>query len=78
MSLLTIDTIVGPDGLVHVVVPDGFAKTNDTLRVTLEKANLSVRPDSESWQEFVDRVAGTWQGEWERPPQAYETRTAFS
>jgi hypothetical protein len=70
------------DGVLSVVLPLGLAEANQEFRVTVEpirkKPPMTVEQKAE-WHAWVHRMAGSWQGDFERPPQGeYEEREPLS
>lgn len=78
MNRIVITSKVGSDGVLHLDLPVGQAEADREVQVTVE----SVQPPSmtqEEWRAFILSTAGTWQGEFERPPQGdYEQREPLS
>ena len=74
MTPIVMKSKVGADGVLQLNVPIGPAEANREMRVTIEPAP----PEATSRQEYLDflqRTAGAWRGDFERPPQGdYEIR----
>jgi hypothetical protein len=66
MSRVEVFSTVGPDGVLRLNVPLP-ADANRNVRVTVEP----IRPamTQEEWAAMVYELAGTWEGEFERPDQ---------
>jgi len=62
---------VGADGVLHLDVPLGTADANRDVQITIEPVagRAFIAMTEQEWHEFIDRTAGTWQGEFERPEQ---------
>jgi hypothetical protein len=73
MDRLTLSARVGADGVLHV--PLGQAQANRAVRVTIEPTGSPASNSSQDYLDFLERTAGAWQGDFERPEQGqYETR----
>lgn len=75
MTPVTVTSRVGPDGVLHVDIPIGAAQANREVKVTIEP--LADRPQEtpEEYRAWVRSMAGSWQGDFERPEQGeFETR----
>jgi hypothetical protein len=78
MSSIVIESVVGPDGTLHLDVPIGIDNANQPVRVVIEATRkLMTR---EEWGEFVRSMAGSiTDPTFERPPQLpLETRESLS
>jgi hypothetical protein len=78
MSNIVIESVVGPDGTLHLDVPIGIENANQPVRVVIEAARkLMTR---EEWDAFVRSMAGSiTDPTFERPPQLpVETRESLS
>jgi hypothetical protein len=70
MTPTVVTSRVGADGVLNVVLPLGPGEANREVRVTVEPiVKKSVDMTQEEWAAWVDAMAGTWQGDFERPPQ---------
>jgi hypothetical protein len=75
MSPIVTTATVGPDGTLTLALPPEAA--GQTVRVTVNPAPKPMT--QEEWSAWVLSTAGTWQGEFERPPQdEYEEREPLS
>jgi hypothetical protein len=73
MNRIVVKSRVGADGVLHVTVPVGPAEANREVQVTVEPAPQPMT--QEEWRAWVQSMAGSWQGEFERPEQGeYERR----
>lgn len=78
MSSIVIDTVVGPDGTLHLDVPVGIQNANQSVRVVIETAR---KPMSRAeWGAFVQSMAGSiTDPTFERPPEVpLESRESLS
>ena len=81
MSRMVIKSKVGTDGVLHLDLPLGVAKANSDVQITIEAvaASAPIAMTESEWHEFIERMGGSWQGEFERPPQGeYEVRDPLS
>lgn len=68
MSQLVMKSRVRADGSITLTLPPEVAREGDEVRVTVD---APPRPmTQEEWAAWVQRMAGSWAGELERPPQA--------
>lgn len=78
MSNIVIESVVGPDGTLHLDVPIGIENANQPVRVVIEAARKPMtRAD---WVAFVRLMAGSISDPtFERPPQLpLEVRESLS
>ena len=68
MSNIVVESLVGPDGTLHLNVPIGIENANQSVRVVIESAR---RPMTRmEWSAFVRSMAGSISDPtFERPPQ---------
>ncbi|HET6879071.1 MAG TPA: hypothetical protein VFI31_02880 [Pirellulales bacterium] len=67
MQMLQVVKQAGPDRVIHLSIPVDEAEQNYRLTVTIEpeKAPAEIAT-ADAWpQEFLDRVVGAWEGEFE-------------
>jgi hypothetical protein len=78
MDRIVVKSKVNSDGILNLSVPVGLAEADKEVQVTVEP--LAKNPmTQDEWRAWVDSMAGTWQGEFERPPQGeYEEREPLS
>ena len=78
MSNIVIDTVIGPDGTLHLDVPVGIENANQPVRVVIEAIRKPMT--REEWVAFVRSMAGSiTDPTFERPPQLpLETRESLS
>jgi hypothetical protein len=68
---------VGGDGVLHLDVPLGPAEADQEVQVTVESTPRDGT-NEEEWRNWVQSMAGSWQGEFERPPQGqFEQRDSL-
>ncbi len=59
--------VLDAEGVLHLDLPVGASEAGRKVRVTV---TLLPRPMSqEEYEAWVDSMAGSWQGDFERPPQ---------
>ena len=70
MTRIVIHSRAGPDGVLHVDVPLGTSEADREFRVVIEDTTPPhLQHAVDEWLAFVDRTAGAWEGEFERPEQ---------
>lgn len=68
MSNIVIDSVIGPDGALHLDVPLGMENANQAVRVVIEAARKPMT--QAEWGDFVRSLAGSiTDPTFERPPQ---------
>ena len=77
MSRLIVRSRVDADGVLRIVVPVGVTEADREMQVTIE--SLSSRPDEQTqYVAWLESIAGSWQGDFERPvPGEFEKRDAL-
>jgi hypothetical protein len=79
MNRMTVKSKVGGDGVLHLTLPVGPLDANQEVLVTVEPINGKHAMEGQEWQAWVESMAGSWQGDFERPPQGeYELRDPLS
>jgi hypothetical protein len=68
MNRMVVNSRIGPDGVLNVIVPVGTADANREVKIIIEPTNDRTKTEEE-WQNFITSMAGSWQGEFERPDQ---------
>jgi hypothetical protein len=78
LSNIVINSVVGPDGTLHLTVPIGVENANQSVRVVIEAARKPMT--QVEWEAFVQSMAGCiTDPTFERPPQLpVETREPLS
>ena len=77
MNSIVVKSKVGSDGILHLELPVGVEKADREVQVTVEL--LPPTMTQAEWEAFVDSMAGSWEGDFERPPQGeYEVREPLS
>jgi hypothetical protein len=73
MTRLVLTSKVDSDGILRMTVPVGAAEADREVQVTIEATPKAGKPwtaeDQRKYLEWLDSVAGQWQGEFERMPQ---------
>ncbi|MCX7419313.1 MAG: hypothetical protein NT013_07220 [Planctomycetia bacterium] len=67
MSRIVLRSQVGLDGMLRIVVPIGSAEAERPMRVTIESIPTETA-GSTGYTDWLDHIAGKWQGEFERLP----------
>ncbi len=68
---------IGPDGILHLDLPMGVNAAETEVRVIVEPNGQANHP-AQSWHDFVESLAGSWQGDYERPASlAFERRSTL-
>lgn len=57
MSNIVINSVVGPDGTLHLEVPVGMENANQPVRVVIEATGKPMTPVE--WSDFVRSMAGS-------------------
>jgi phosphatidate phosphatase APP1 len=65
MTRLVMESKVDDDGVLHLEVPVGKEAANRTVRVTIE--STPVQKSDAEWKEWINRIAGSWEGEFTKP-----------
>ncbi len=79
MNRIVVKSKVNSDGILELSVPVGLAEADKEVQVTVEPLATRKPMTQEEWRAWVDSMAGTWQGDFERPPQGdYEEREPLS
>jgi hypothetical protein len=69
---------VSSDGILHLHLPIGMGEADKEMQVTVESIPTKTMTQ-EQWRAWVESMAGTWEGEFERPSQGeYEVREPLS
>jgi hypothetical protein len=75
MNRVMVKSKVSSDGILHLSLPLGLKEANQDVNVTVEPSTPAKAMTQEEWGAWVESMAGTWQGEFERPSQGeYEER----
>lgn len=75
MKSIVMKSKVSADGILHLSVPVGLAEAETEVQVTVESVSTKKSMTLQEWPAWVDSLAGSWQGDFERPKQQdFETR----
>jgi hypothetical protein len=75
MTRMTLSTRVGSDGVLHV--PLGSAAADCAVKVTIEPV-LPTAEEQSKYSDWLDSIAGKWQGDFDRMPQVeFERRDSL-
>lgn len=78
MNRLVVTSRVSSDGVLHLALPVGLEAADKEVQVTVEPVPPAA-PSPEQWRAWVQSLAGTWEGDFERPPQGdFEEREPLS
>jgi hypothetical protein len=79
MNRIVLNSKVGSDGTLHLSLPLGLAEADHEVRVTVEPLIARDAYTPAEWAAWVDAMAGSWRGDFERPGEAdYEKRDSLS
>lgn len=79
MLRIVMKSRVSTDGVLHLDVPMGEREANRDVQVTVEPLVAGESMTPEEWRSWVQSLAGSWQGEFERPAQGdFEEREPLS
>lgn len=79
MNRIVVKSKVSSDGFLHLSLPIGVVEAEKEVKVTVEPIGTEPAMTRKEWQDWVDSMAGSWQGDFERPPQGqYEEREPLS
>jgi hypothetical protein len=67
MTRIVMKSKVGADGVLQLTVPVGQEEANREVQVTIETAPRAT--PKQEYLDFLQRTAGAWQGDFERPEQ---------
>jgi hypothetical protein len=68
MERIEVQQQVSSDGTLQIALPLGVEEANKMVNVIIEPATKTSMSKQE-WQRLVLSFAGSWQGDFERPPQ---------
>jgi len=79
MNRIVLTSRVSSDGVLYLSLPVGLADADQTVQVTVESFGPRMPMTQKEWSAWVESMAGSWQGDFERPPQGeYEVREPLS
>ena len=79
MTRIVMTSKVSRDGMLNVSLPFGFAEADQMVQVTVESVAAGQPMSPTEWSARVDSMAGSWIGDFERPPQGeFEVREPLS
>jgi hypothetical protein len=79
MNRIVTRSKVGNDGILHLSLPDGLAEADHEVQITVESLGEKTPVPQAKCCDWVDSMAGSWEGEFQRPPQGeYEEREPLS
>ena len=69
MNRIVLEERVNGDGILQLDLPLGEAEAGRDVRVTVETFEPKTTLTPEDWRAWVLSMAGSWQGDFERPDQ---------
>jgi hypothetical protein len=69
MNRMVVKSKVGSDGVLHLTLPVGAEEADKEVQITVEPITPKKEMTQAEWEAWVDSMAGSWQGDFERPPQ---------
>jgi hypothetical protein len=69
MTRMILNARIGADGVLRLNVPLGPQEAHQDVQVTVEAVTPRKPMTQAEWAAWVQSMAGTWQGDFERPPQ---------
>lgn len=77
MNRMVVKFKVGSDGILRLNLPLGIEEAEREVQVTVEPTRPAMT--QAEWRAWVQSMAGSWQGDFERMPQGeYEEREPLS
>ena len=70
MHRIVINSKVSSDGTLRLLLPIGLAEADHEVRVIVESVAAEEITSKEEWEAWVDAISGSWQGDFDRPPQS--------
>ncbi len=78
MNRMIVKSRVGADGILRVTLPVGRDEADREVQVTVDPVETKHPMTQDEWAAWVKAIAGSWQGDFERPPQTpLEDREPF-
>ncbi len=79
MNRIVVNSKVSSDGTLRLSLPLGLSEANHDVRITVESLSSPKANSSSEWEVWVDEMAGSWEGTFERPAQGeFEERNPLS
>jgi len=79
MNRVIVKSTVGSDGTLHLDLPLGLSEADREVQITIKPVAKKNALTPEEWRSWVQSMAGSWQGPFERMPQGqYEERATLS
>ncbi len=70
MDRIVVEQRLSADGVLQLTLPLGADEAGRDVRITIDPVRPKKEITPEEWREGILATAGSWQGEFERPPQA--------
>lgn len=75
MQRIEVERRVPLNGILQLTLPLGVDEADRLVKITVESVGPSQEMSREEWREWVSSMAGSWQGDFELPPQVdFEVR----
>lgn len=79
MNRISMKSKVSSDGVLHLALPVGLEQANREVQITVDPITSIIPMTKQAWHAWVDSMAGSWHGDFERPTQGeYEERESLS
>jgi hypothetical protein len=79
MNRIVVEKRLNGEGILQLTLPMGSLEAGRDVRVTVEPVLSRTDRSLEDWHAWVDSMAGSWQGDFERASQGeYEKREPLS
>lgn len=79
MDRMVVKSKVGRDGVLHLDLPLGVEEAEREVVVSVSVEPARAEMTREEWREWVESMAGSWEGDFEVMPQdEYEQRRPLS
>ncbi len=79
MDRIVVERRLSAEGVLQLTLPLGEGEAGRDVRITIEPVRPHNEITLEEWRKGILATAGSWQGEYERPPQGeFEERVPLS
>jgi hypothetical protein len=72
MHRIEVERRVPADGVLQLTLPLGPGEANQLVKVTIEPVAQGQEMSCEEWSKWVRSMAGSWQGDFERPQSGFK------
>ena len=73
MNRIVIKSKVSSDGILHLKLPVGLNEADQEVQVTVEPCTPRPAMSRDAWHAWVESMAGSWKGDFDRSPQGEST-----